>query len=130
MSKLSQASKIGLFLWASFMGLVLISSLGQHKEKPPEYIFPSPDPNRGQAWGWNFHTNEYRYASKFKGELPPAKASKVRSRRVSSDLRITDLRDIKDIHDLDQYINNQRVIVIREEFTEDDARDLLDYMGD
>lgn len=120
----------GKILWAMFMIIMTITTLSE--EKPAtDYSFPTPDPNKGEAWGYDFHKQEYRYRSEFQGELP-AKVHKVKARTKSTGLKINSLEDIKDIDDLKRLIrdNSSEIYIKQKEFTEDDARDLLDYMND
>ena len=119
-------------LWALSMIFIVVSNLDFSNKKESE-PFPSPDPNKGQAWGYDFNKKEYRYASKANPEDYPAKASKSKGyqSRYNSNLKIYRLEDIKDIHDLDAYIKqNTRVVYVERPMDEDQARDVLDYIGD
>lgn len=105
--------------------LIIVANLPE--TKPEAEYFPAPDPSRGVSWGYDFHKHDYRYESSYNGPPlgitnPPAKAHKSKA-----GIRVNRLSDIKDIHDLDDYLKqNERVVYIQQEITEDEAADILD----
>ena len=131
MSSLSNKRKAQLLFWAFLFVLVFIANLPSKEDKLEP--FPAPDPDKGRALGWDFKEGDYRYESEKDREFIPhtrAKAPSTKPYRVRHGLKITSLDDIKNIDDLNDYIDQRsrrKVIYIREEITEDDARDILDY---
>ncbi len=132
MNSTNKPKKAQIIFWAFFFVLIFIANLPSDEFKG-QGNFPAPDPDKGRALGWDFQKEEYRYESAEDREFNPrvpAKTTNTKATKERHGLKITSLDDIKDIDDLNDYIDQRtksKVIYIQEEITEDDARDILDY---
>ena len=91
---------IFLLLWVA---VLIHNNIDENRPQYTPEPIPPPDPAKGMALGWDFNKGDYRYDT----SSPSTKGT----------VRIT---------------HKDKVIYTNEydEFDEDDARDLLDMMGD
>ncbi len=53
-------TKLKVLLFILFIVALIISNIGEKQEKP-NTSFPKPDPTKGEAWGYDFKKEDYRY---------------------------------------------------------------------